>query len=134
WRIRPCATRVAQGRCGTGSPHCPSGKVHQRVDLESSPGSNGMLEELVGELIVLDLRSPYVCLGKLKRLDADFLEVTDADFHDLRDTQTTRENYVAASAATGIKRNRKRVLVARAAVVPASRLADVLDHSPARGC
>src|SRR5262249_12641768 len=128
WRIRPCATRVAQGRRGTGSPHYPSGKVHQRVDLESSPGSNGMLEELVGELVVLDLRSAYVCLGKLKRLDADFLELTDADFHDLRDTQTSRENYVASSQATGIKRNRKRVFVVRREVVAVSRLDDVVDE------
>jgi hypothetical protein len=87
-----------------------------------------MLDEMLGQLVVIDLRSPYVCLGKLKRVDADFLEMSDADFHDLRDTQTTRENYVAASAATGVKRNRRRVLVARAEVVAVSRLEDVVEH------
>jgi hypothetical protein len=87
-----------------------------------------MLEELLDHVVVIDLRSPYVCLGRLKRIDAEFLEVADADFHDLRDTQTSRENYVAASAATGIKRNRKRVLVVRGDIVAISRLADVVEH------
>jgi hypothetical protein len=87
-----------------------------------------MLEEMLGQVVVVDLRSPYVCLGKLRRLDAEHLELTDADFHDLRDTQTTRENYVAASWATGVKRNRKRVLVVRAEVVAISRLEDVVEH------
>jgi hypothetical protein len=87
-----------------------------------------MLEEMLGQLVVIDMRSPYVCLGKLKRIDANYLEVYDADFHDLRDTQTSRENYVAASQATGIKRNRKRLLVVRAEIVAVARLEDVVEH------
>jgi hypothetical protein len=85
-----------------------------------------MLQELIGQKVVLDLRSPYVCLGTLSRLDELHLELRNADLHDLRDTQTTRENYVAASQATGIKRNRKRLLVVRAEVVAVSRLEDVV--------
>jgi hypothetical protein len=87
-----------------------------------------MLEEMLDHVVVIDLRSPFVCLGRLKRIDADFLEVADADLHDLRDTQTSRENYVAASSATGIKRNRKRVLVVRGDIVAIARLADVVEH------
>ncbi|MCI0456432.1 MAG: hypothetical protein L0Z62_05570 [Gemmataceae bacterium] len=87
-----------------------------------------MLEELLGQVIVIDLRSPFVCLGTLQRVDDHFLELSNADLHDLRDTQTTRENYVAASQATGIKRNRKRVLVVRAEVVAIARLDDVVDE------
>ena len=86
-----------------------------------------MLEELIGERVVIDLQSPYVCLGTLSRADEHFLEVKAADFHDLRDTDTTRENYVAASVKTGVKRNRKKVLLFRAEVVAISRLADVSD-------
>jgi hypothetical protein len=87
-----------------------------------------MLEELLDQVVVIDLRSPFVCLGRLKRIDAEFLEVADADLHDLRDTQTSRENYVAASSATGIKRNRKRVLVVRGDIVAVARLGDVVEH------
>jgi hypothetical protein len=75
--------------------------------------------------IVVDLSSSYVCLGTLVRLDADFLELKNAD---LRDTETTRENYVAASRATGIKRNRKRLLLVRADMVAVARLEDVVDE------
>jgi hypothetical protein len=86
------------------------------------------VENLVGRIVVLDLRSPFVCLGKLHRLDEQFLEMRNADFHDLRDTPTTRENYVAASRFTGIKRNRKRVLVLRSEVVAIAALADVVEN------
>jgi hypothetical protein len=84
-----------------------------------------MLQEFVNEKVVVDLRSPYVCLGTLVRFDEAWLELRNADLHDFRDTDTSRENYVAASRATGIKRNRKRVLVARADVVAVSRFEDV---------
>jgi hypothetical protein len=87
-----------------------------------------MLRELIGKLVVVDTESPYVCLGRLTRIHRLFLELRDADFHDLRDTQTSRENYVAASRSTGIKRNRKRVLIARGTVVAISRLEDVVDE------
>jgi hypothetical protein len=86
-----------------------------------------MLEEMVGQKVVIDLRSSFVCLGTLLRADDLFLELRNADMHDLRDTQTSRENYVAESRATGIKRNRKRVLVSRADLVAIARLEDVVD-------
>jgi hypothetical protein len=87
-----------------------------------------MLEELIGAKVVIDLRSPYVCLGTLLRIDEHFLELKNADLHDLRDTETTRENYVAESRASGIKRNRKRLLLVRADMVAVARLEDVVDE------
>jgi hypothetical protein len=87
-----------------------------------------MLNELVGEKVVIDLRSTFVCLGTLAQIDEHFLELKNADLHDLRDTQSTREIYVAESVATGIKRNRKRILISRPEVVAISRLADVVDE------
>ena len=87
-----------------------------------------MLDEFVGEKIVVDLHSEYVCLGTLKKFDNHFLDLRNADLHDLRDTDTTRENYVVDSKRTGIKRNRKRVLIIRTEVVAVSRLDDVVDE------
>jgi hypothetical protein len=87
-----------------------------------------MLEELLGQKVVVDLRSPFVCLGTLERLDEQFLVLHNADLHDLRDTDSSRELYVAESVATGIKRNRKRVLLARADMVAIARLEDVVDE------
>lgn len=87
-----------------------------------------MLDELLDARVVIDLVSPYVCLGRLARYDEYYIEVRNADLHDLRDTDTTRENYIADSVATGIKRNRKRVLIRRSEVVAISRLEDVVDE------
>ena len=77
---------------------------------------------------MIDLHSHYVCLGTLVRYDEQWLELRSADLHDFRDTDTSRENYIAASCTTGIKRNRKRVLVVRSEVVAVSRMEDVVDE------
>ena len=90
-----------------------------------------MLEEYLGEKVVIDLTSPYVCLGTLSRLDEHCLEVKNADLHDLRDTDTTRELYVVDAVrtgkATGIKRNRKKPLLFRRDIVAVGRLEDFVD-------
>ena len=87
-----------------------------------------MLDDLIDQKVVVDFRSEFVCLGTLKRYDEHFLELRNADLHDLRDTETSRENYVASSVATGIKRNRKRVLLSRTDIVAISKLEDVVDE------
>ncbi len=87
-----------------------------------------MLDEFLDTKVVVDLVSPYVCLGRLTRYDEHFIEMKNADLHDLRDTETTRELYIADSVATGIKRNRKRVLIRRSEVVAVSALDDVVDE------
>jgi hypothetical protein len=86
-----------------------------------------MLQEFIGQIVVIDLRSEYVCLGKLVSIDEHFIELRHADVHDLRDTDTTRENYVAAAKASGVKRNRKRALLMRSDVVAVALLEDVVD-------
>ncbi len=85
-----------------------------------------MLSEWVGQKVVIDLRSPYVCVGTLVGHDELYLDLKNADLHDLRDTETTRDLYVVESKLTGIKKNRKRLLVVRAEVVAIARLEDVI--------
>jgi hypothetical protein len=87
-----------------------------------------MLEELLDQKVVIDLVGPYVCMGTLVRIGDHFVEVKNADLHDLRDTDSTREFYVLQSVQTGVKRNRRQVLVARAEIVAVSRLDDVVDE------
>jgi small nuclear ribonucleoprotein (snRNP)-like protein len=87
-----------------------------------------MLEELIGQIVVVDLRERYVILGTLVRFDEQTLELRNADLHDLRDADSTRELYVAEARITGVQRNRKRVLVTRPEVVAVSRLEDVVDE------
>lgn len=87
-----------------------------------------MLDELVGEKVVVDLRSPFVCLGTLEHIDDHFLTMKNADFHDLKDTQTTRENYVAESRTSGIKRNRRHILLAREEIIAISLYTDIVEQ------
>ncbi len=86
-----------------------------------------MIEDYIGKKVVVDCQSHFVCLGVLKAFDEHFLDLRNCDMHDLRDTESTRENYIASSAATGIKRNRKRVLIHRREVVGISALDEVVD-------
>ena len=85
------------------------------------------LATFFGQIVVLDLASPYVCIGLLDSADEAYFHVLDADLHDFRDSAATRENYVHDSVRLGIRRNRERVLVRRADVVAVTRFADVSE-------
>lgn len=86
---------------------------------------SSLLASLIGQVVVIDLSSTYVCLGTLVGLDREFLELIDADLHDFRDNPATREVYVYDSVRLGIRRNRTRVLLRRAEVVAVTRFTDV---------
>jgi hypothetical protein len=86
-----------------------------------------MLDEMLSQEVVIDMSSTFVCIGTVTRFDDQFIELKDADVHDLRDTETSRENYVVESKRTGIKRNRRRVLVDRKKIVAIAPLRDVVD-------
>ncbi len=88
---------------------------------------SGLVEEFRGRVVVLDLRSPYVCLGTLTGADEEFLELRDADLHDFRDSSATREIYVYDSVRLGIRRNRERVLVRRDEVVGIGLFDEIAD-------
>ena len=83
------------------------------------------MTELIDQIVVIDLRSTYVCLGTLVGCDEQFLELLDADLHDFRDSPATREVYVYDSVRYGIRRNRSRVLVRQDEVVAITRFADI---------
>jgi hypothetical protein len=86
-----------------------------------------LLDGLLDQVVIVDLRSSYVCLGKLTRVDDQFLEMIDADLHDFRDSTASREVYVYDSARFGIRRNRARVLVRYDEIVAITRFADILE-------
>lgn len=90
--------------------------------------SESIWPRLVGEVIVLDLVSPYVVLGRLVSIERDYLRIDQADTHDLRDAQTTREKYILDRRQHGIQPNRATVWIHLREVVGVSRLADVLTE------
>jgi len=75
---------------------------------------------------VLDLVSPFVVLGTLAGENGRYIELTDADVHDLRDAKATRERYVVDSLESGVKVNRRRVLIPRDQVVSIAATEDVI--------
>ena len=86
------------------------------------------LDGLLGRKVVIDFRAEYVCLGTLKSIGEHFLVLRNADLHDLRDTDTSRENYIAACVITGIKRNRKKLLVNRGEIVAIADFEDIVEQ------
>jgi len=52
------------------------------------------VEELLGKVVVIDVESPFVYVGKLFEIREKSLVLKQADAHDLRDSTTTREIYV----------------------------------------
>jgi hypothetical protein len=88
---------------------------------------SSLVSGLIGQVVVVDLRSTYVCLGTLVGGDRDFLELADADLHDFRDSAASREVYIYDSARLGIRRNRARVLLRREEIVAVTRFADVSE-------
>ena len=91
------------------------------------PPTSPALEALIGRVVILDLKSSYVCLGTLAGVDSLFFAMTDADLHDFRDSTATREVYVYDSARLGIRRNRARVLVRRDEVVALALFDDIAE-------
>ncbi|MBI3862821.1 MAG: hypothetical protein HY290_13100 [Planctomycetia bacterium] len=85
-----------------------------------------LIDQLVGRPVVVDTASPYVLIGTLVKRDAAYLELEQADVHDLRDTTKTRENYVVDSKRLGVRVNRDRVLVRVDEIVSLSALDDVV--------
>lgn len=95
--------------------------MSQDQDHANNPAPATLLDALIGQVVVIDLSPPYVCLGRLVGRDDQFLELADADLHDFRDSPATREIYVYDSVRLGIRRNRARVLIRRAEVVAITR-------------
>ena len=87
----------------------------------------GPLASLIGRVIVIDLKSTYVCLGTLTAFDELYFELVDADLHDFRDGTATREVYVYDAARVGIRRNRSRVLIRRDEIVAISGIDEVAE-------
>lgn len=86
-----------------------------------------LLDAWRGRVVVVDLRSEFVCIGTLADADRSFLDIRDADLHDFRDSSKNRETYVYDSARLGIRRNRTRVLVRRREIVAVSLLSDIME-------
>lgn len=85
------------------------------------------MEHLLNQIIVVDVESPYVFVGKLTMVSEKTVTLKDVDVHDLRDSNTTRERYILDTRRDGVRVNRREVFVQQSHIVSMSSLADILD-------
>ena len=83
------------------------------------------LRSFVGQQVVVDLADSYLVIGTLTEVGPDHLAFTDADLHDHREANSTKEIYVIESRKYGIRANRQRVHLPRRLVIAISRLEDI---------
>jgi len=100
-----------------------------------SGAENRSLDDLIGQLVVIDTPGPLVFIGHLEAYDGRGYWLMDADVHDRDEGHATNEQYVNDAyllERSGVRHmNRRRVYVERSATVCISRLADVIaDGQP----
>ena len=86
---------------------------------------NTQLQQFHNQVVVLDVTSPYVYIGKLVEFDTHFVTLEQADVHDLRDANSTRELYILEAHKHGVNLNRQRVSIRLEQIVSISVLTDV---------
>lgn len=85
------------------------------------------MDELSGEIVVLDTASPIIYVGKLQRVTPHILELCEADVHDMNDSRSTKDFYLLQTRDLGVRPNRAKVLIHRSHVISVSRLNDITD-------
>lgn len=79
-------------------------------------------EALIGQVVVVDLDGPWIAFGRLVAAGAHWLELADADLHDLREGSSTRDVYALETRQLGVRVNRRAVAIPLSQVVALSRL------------
>jgi len=92
------------------------------------PSEISKWKEVIGEKVVIDTNSPYIYLGKIVDCNNWFITLEDVDVHDQKEGRATKEQYINESAKTGIKINRKRVVICKDQIISFSRLDEVIVY------
>ena len=83
------------------------------------------LKPYVGAAVVCDLDEFYMVIGVLAELGSDHLLFTEADLHDHREANSTKEVYVLETRKLGVRANRKRLAIPLRRLVAISRLDEI---------
>ena len=82
------------------------------------------LAPYLGKIVLVDLDEHFLVIGVLTAADAEHLEFADADLHDHREANSTKDVYAIESLKIGVRANRTRVAVPRRRLVAISLLED----------
>ena len=83
------------------------------------------LRPYVGKVVIADLDELYMVIGTVAEIGADHLLFIDADLHDHREANSTKEVYALESRKIGVRVNRTRVAVPLRRLVAISLLEDL---------
>jgi len=86
------------------------------------------LQDLIGEDVVVDTKSPLIYIGKLEKITQSAFVLSDVDVHDHSESHTTRDVYLVDTKKLGIRKNRDRAHILAREVVSISRLADIIEY------
>ena len=64
-------------------------------------------EDYLQKEVVVDTAGPFIYLGTLKIIEKEYIELENADVHDIHDFPCTKEKYLRNALVTGIRPNRK---------------------------
>ncbi len=85
------------------------------------------LKEYLNKAVVLDTDSHWLYIGTLKAIEKDCYLMENVDAHDLRETTTSRDNYLIGVKTHGLVINRKMVKVCKEKVMGISELENILE-------
>jgi hypothetical protein len=84
------------------------------------------LKPYLGQLVVCDLDEFYLIIGTVAEVGPEHVVFTDADLHDHREANSTKEVYVLESRKIGVRVNRKRLAMPLRRLVAISRIDEVV--------
>ena len=84
-----------------------------------------LLAPLAGAVVVVDFDGPWLAFGRLTGLTTAWIELTEADLHDLREGSSSRDVYALETQKLGVRVNRRRVRLPLAQIIAISRLDEV---------
>ncbi len=87
--------------------------------------ADGWIRALIGQVVVVDLDESYLVIGTLQRVDDHHLAFSEADLHDHREANCTKDVYLLETRQLGVRYNRKQVAIPRSRVLALSRLEDI---------
>ncbi|MBA2481333.1 MAG: hypothetical protein H0V44_11785 [Planctomycetes bacterium] len=84
------------------------------------------LEPYLGKIVVCDLDEFFLVIGTLAAIGDGHLAFADADLHDHREANSTKEVYIVETRKIGVRVNRSRLSVPMRRLVAISCLDEVV--------
>ncbi|NLX03960.1 MAG: hypothetical protein GXY33_02325 [Phycisphaerae bacterium] len=94
--------------------------------MKEGKGALSGLDELVGQVVVIDFAGPTMIIGRLVRIADDAFVLDDADLYDREESHSGKELYLINTRKFGVKVSRRRTYVPRQNAIAVSALDDVI--------